>query len=229
MGIEFLKFLITVLVAFFCIVLHNFTQSYVALLNGDRTAKQAGMLTLNPIRHFDFVGFLMLAILRVGYSKSVPINSYYFKKTKVGVLSVAVSGLLVYLLLSFFAVPMLLLCDKFLLPVMSETVAGARGYELIRTVFETFLTAGIGLFLFNLIPINPLDGYKIVEGLFGCTNRFVSFLRDYAKYVFLSAVITFYFADLFGLPYFLNPGYWYVNVLGGHIALSFIRIWLPLF
>ncbi|MBE5733002.1 MAG: site-2 protease family protein [Clostridiales bacterium] len=229
MGMKFLKFLIFVVVSFFLIVLHAFVQAYVAYLNGDRTARQAKRLTLNPVRHFDFVGLLLIIFCRIGFTKPIPTNSYYFKHKRFGLLSVPISGLLVYILSAFFSVPLLFVCVKYLQPVMSSTVAGERGYELIYTIFHSVFTAGIGLFLFNLIPIYPLDGYNIVEGVFGCTNTFARWLRDYAKYVFLSVIITFYFADLFGLPSFLNPAYWYMEVLGGYIQQLFINIWLPLF
>ncbi len=229
MGMIFLKFIIFVFVAFFCIVLHGFIQAYVALINGDRTARQAKRLTLNPVRHFDLVGLLLIVFCGVGFTKPIPTNSYYFKHKKVGVLMVPISGLLLYLFLSFVSVPLLLLVAKYLQPIMITTLAGARGYELIETFFYSVFSVGIGLFLFNLIPIFPLDCYNIVEGVLGCTNTFVRWLRDYAKYILLSAIITFYFADLFGLPNFLNPAYWYIDILGGYIQQLFYNIWLPLF
>jgi Zn-dependent protease len=172
---------------------------------------------------------LLIIFCRIGFTKPVPTNSYYFKHKKLGALSVPISGLLVYLFVSFFSVPLILLCSKYLEPAMITTVAGERGYELIQTFFSSMFTASIGLFLFNLIPIYPLDGYNVLEGIFGCTNTFIRWLRDFAKYVFLSVLITFYFADLFGLPYFLNPAYWYMDVVGGYIQQFFMDIWLPLF
>lgn len=229
MGLTLLKYAIFIIVAFFCIVLHSFVQAYVALLNGDRTARLAGRLTLNPVRHFDFVGFLLLVFCKVGFTKPIPINAYYFKNKKVGVLTVPLSGLLLNLLIAFISVPLLLLCVKYLQPVMVSTVAGQRGFALIESFFNALISVGIGLFLFNLLPIYPLDGYNVVEGLFGCTNGFVRWLRDYAKYYFLLAVITFYFAKLFGLPDYLNPAYWYMDVFGGMIRELFVNIWLPLF
>lgn len=226
---EFLKYLIFLVAAILCIVLHEFAHAYVALLNGDRTARQAGRLTLNPLRHFDLIGFLLFAVCRVGYAKPVPINPYYFKNRKVGIITVSLAGVAVNLLLSFLMVPILMLLIKFLAPAMTGTIEGQRGFELIYTFFNSVFVIGISLFLFNLLPIYPLDGYNVIEGFFGCTNPVVHWLRDYAMYVFWLVVLTFIVAELVGLPHYFNPWYWYMEVFGGKIAELFWNIWLPLF
>ncbi|MBO5223077.1 MAG: site-2 protease family protein [Clostridia bacterium] len=226
---EILKYLIFLLAAMLCIILHEFAHAYVALLNGDPTARKAGRLTLNPVRHFDLFGFLLFAVFRIGYAKAVPITPYYFKNRKVGIITVALSGVVLNLLISFLMVPVILLLAKFLYPVMSDSIEGLRGYELMETFFTSVCTVGVSLFLFNLLPMYPLDGYNVIESIFGCTHPFVRWLRDFAMYIFICVAITFYVAELFGLPDYFNPGYWYMEFLGGKIIELFYRIWLPLF
>ena len=226
---QIIEFLIFMAVAMFCIILHECAHGYVALLNGDPTARLSGRLTLNPVRHFDLIGFLLFAFCRVGYAKAVPITPYNFKKRKLGIITVSLSGVTLNLLMSFIAVPIIMMLRTFLMPEMATTQEGVNGYYLIEFVFQCFFAIGINLFLFNIIPIYPLDGYNVVEGIFGIKSGFVRFLRDYAKYIFLSVLATYYIADLFGLPNWLNPAYWYMEVVGGKIRELFWNIWLPLF
>jgi Zn-dependent protease len=208
---------------------HDLLAALFALLNGDQTARLSGRLTLNPVRHFDLVGFLLFAFFRVGYAKAVPINPSQFKNEKVGIITVALSGVTLNLLMSFLSVPIIMLLRTYLLPAMAGSIEGARGYYLIEYVFQCVFIVGVNLFLFNLIPFYPLDGYNVVEGFFGCTSPLVRWLRDYAKYIFIIVVVSFSLLSLFGVPQWLNPAYWYMTVLGGKIRELFWNIWLPLF
>ena len=226
---EIIEFIIFMIVAVFSIVLHECAHGYVALLNGDPTARLAGRLTLNPLRHFDLTGFLLFAFCRIGYARPVPINPYNFKKRKLGIITVSLSGVTINILLAFFAVPIIMLLRVYLYPAMSTTQEAIRGYQLIEYFFQCFLSLGVSLFLFNLLPIYPLDGYNVLEAIVGCKSKIVRVLRDYGKYAIIVIFILLTVATRLGLPNEFNPVYWYMTVLGGKIKTLFWNIWLPLF
>ena len=88
-----LEFLIAACAILLAIMLHELAHGYVALLNGDATAKINGRLSLNPVAHFDLLGIMMLLIARIGYARPIPINPNNFRHRKRGLLLVAISGL----------------------------------------------------------------------------------------------------------------------------------------
>lgn len=130
---------------------HEFSHGYVALRMGDPTAKYAGRLTFNPIRHIDPLGLICLILFRFGWAKPVPVNPAYFTDYRRGMFLTTISGPLSNLLL---AIPFGLIIrafpaypsNKLLLPLWIMVQLGLS-YNLI-------------LFAFNLIPIPPLDGSK---------------------------------------------------------------------
>ena len=84
------------------LILHEIAHGLVALWNGDRTAKQYGRLSPNPIKHFDIVGLLMMLLVGFGWAKPVPINPNNFKNRKTGAITVSIAGVITNLLLAFF-------------------------------------------------------------------------------------------------------------------------------
>ena len=72
----------------YCLSIHELAHGWVALWNGDETAKLSGRLTLNPLAHFDPVGFIMLVLMQFGYAKPVPINPYNFKRRRLGICNI---------------------------------------------------------------------------------------------------------------------------------------------
>ena len=95
------QFLIAAVAIVISIVLHELAHGYVALWNGDATAKVSGRLTLNPLAHFDPFGLVMLLLVRFGYAKPVPVNPDNFRRRKTGMLTVAFAGIVMNLLLAF--------------------------------------------------------------------------------------------------------------------------------
>ena len=115
-----LSILLGVIPSLICITLHELSHGYVAYRLGDDTAKQAGRLTLNPIRHLDPVGLLMMLVFRVGWAKPVPVNMYRFKNPKRGMAITALAGpvsnvliTLVFLLLEALAAMLVLTCNDY--------------------------------------------------------------------------------------------------------------------
>lgn len=147
--------LYTVPVLLIAFPVHELSHGLVALLLGDRTAKNAGRLTLNPLRHLDLLGTICLIFFRFGWAKPVPVNPNNFKNRKTGMALTAFAGPMSNLLLA--ALSMLLI--KLLLPVygLQTTVL----YVVLQFLYYSAII-NIGLFVFNLIPVPPLDGSRIV-------------------------------------------------------------------
>ena len=148
--------LMRVLPALICITLHELAHGYVAFLMGDPTAQRAGRLTLNPIRHIDPMGLLMMVVFRFGWAKPVPVNMYYFRNPKRGMALTALAGPGCNLLLGV----LFLFLYGLSYPLY---VLGRWGFVAELCYVTAYLS--IALAVFNLLPVPPLDGSKI---LFAC-------------------------------------------------------------
>ena len=173
--------LVCVLVAvILALSLHEFAHAFVAHKCGDDTAKNNGRMTMNPIKHIDPFGFIMLMILGFGFAKPVPINPYNFKKQRRDYFLVSVAGITVNFILA--------VISSFLYVVFS-VIARTLILEALAVFFLYFLFINIGLMVFNLLPIFPLDGFRIVEAAFGRTNKFINFMRKYGQYILFGLLI----------------------------------------
>ena len=150
-----LQVLYTVPVLLIAFPVHECAHGYAAYMLGDDTAKRAGRLTLNPFRHLDLLGTICLIVAHFGWAKPVPINPYNFRDRKSGTALVSLAGPFSNLAMAFLS---LLLLKLFLM------IGGVPA--LASTIIENFLVISaeinIGLFVFNLIPIPPLDGSRIL-------------------------------------------------------------------
>lgn len=137
-----------------CLTVHEVCHGLAAYALGDPTAKRNHRLSLNPLRHIDWFGFAMLAVAGFGWAKPVPVNPNYFKRPKLGMALTALAGPA-----SNFLLALVLLFLARSLMVVSH--GGAWAGTMLRFLVRTTLMS-IGLGLFNLIPIPPLDGSKVL-------------------------------------------------------------------
>lgn len=150
-----------ILILFFSVILHEVAHGLVAKINGDKTAQYAGRLTLNPQKHIDIFGtiilplFLHLSNLPIfGYAKPVPINEHNIK-TKYGMLMVSIAGIfanLIIVIMSFIFLKLQVLGLIYL------------NYTCIFILMSA-LNINLMLAIFNLIPVPPFDGYKVLQEL----------------------------------------------------------------
>ncbi len=138
-------------VILFCITIHEYAHGRVAYALGDPTAKMAGRLTLNPFHHIDPLGAIMLFLFNFGWAKPVPVDPRYFKNIKRDTMLMAAAGPGA----NFLAALIVGLLIRHLL----------FASKLYQLVLLYLLFMNIGLALFNLIPIPPLDGSHILENL----------------------------------------------------------------
>ncbi|MEH7383845.1 site-2 protease family protein [Bacillus sp. JJ1521] len=149
---------ISLLVAF---TVHEFAHAYVAYKFGDDTAKRQGRLTLNPISHLDPFGTILIFLAGFGWARPVPVNRFHFKRPRLAGILVSVAGPLSNLIAAALALLIYIIFIRVgVFAAIPESVG--EGFE---TFFNLFVQLNIVLFIFNLLPFPPLDGYRIIEDL----------------------------------------------------------------
>ncbi len=145
-----------VLTLIIALTVHEFSHAFIAYRFGDTTARDAGRLTLNPLKHLDVLGSLMLLLVGFGWAKPVPINPYALRhKSESAEMWVSLAGPASNLLLAVIA-GLLLRLHLFPWQASSGILPSAADF------FFTFMTINLVLMLFNLIPLAPLDGEKVL-------------------------------------------------------------------
>ncbi len=170
------------------LTVHEYFHGYVAYRMGDPTAKFAGRLTFNPIKHIDFLGFVAFLIFRFGWAKPVPVNPYNFHNYKKGIIYTSIAGPLSNFGLAF--------VFGLLLRIFHQSI-------MIQALMPLWLMLQLGLIYnlilcaFNLIPIPPLDGSKVLFHLLPAKYGYhLSYLERYG-FIFLIGLI---FIDNLGVP-----------------------------
>lgn len=163
------------------LTIHELSHSYVALLLGDDTPKRLGRLTLNPIKHIDPIGFILLLIAGFGWAKPVSINRENLKYPRRDDILISLAGPVSNL---FFAIFLVILLKVVILVVPFRS---ASTFDLILSVFISFLTINIVLAIFNLLPIPPLDGSHVILNLLSLKSRSIS--ATYFKYGSIALIV----------------------------------------
>ena len=165
--------------AILCIPLHELSHGFVALKLGDRTAKNAGRLTMNPLKHVDIFGLICMAVFRFGWAKPVPVDMRNFRNPKRGMALTALAGPVSNVLFCL----VLLFLFGFLAPFLSSGSVGTFFLDLISTT----AVLSLSLAVFNVIPVPPLDGSKVLFSLLG--DRAYRFILRYERYGMILLVV----------------------------------------
>ena len=165
---------------------HEFAHAWVADRCGDHTARMMGRLTINPAKHLDLVGTLMMLLLGFGWAKPVPVNPRNYRNYRKDDLLVSIAGItmnLILFVLSFFACAVMVFMvlrgvgasgDEardfvyYAASIDSNYIAALSGSRLLGYVYEMltyFVLVNISLAIFNLLPVPPLDGYHVLNDL----------------------------------------------------------------
>ena len=211
----FVIILLTLVAVCVSLVLHEVAHGLVALWNGDPTAKFAGRLTLNPMKHFDIIGFIMMMLVGFGYAKPVPVNPYNFKHRTRGQVTVAIAGVTVNLILAF--ISSLFVCLMVLALNHATTDGTARLCWYAYQFFFILTSINLSLLFFNIIPVFPLDGFRLIEALTRRGNRFCAFMRTNGQYILwglvgLSFIVSSAAARV-SLPFWFE----YLDILGTYL------------
>ena len=175
---ELLKTIPAILIG---LTVHELSHSYVALLLGDDTPKRLGRLTLNPIKHIDPIGFILLLIAGFGWAKPVSINRENLKHPRRDDILISLAGPVSNLL---FAILLVILLKVVILVVPFRS---ASTFDLIFSVFISFLAINIVLAIFNLLPIPPLDGSHLISNLLSLKSYSIS--ATYFKYGSIALIV----------------------------------------
>ena len=146
------------------ITVHEFAHAYAAEHLGDPTPRLMGRLTLNPLAHLDPLGTLMLLIARFGWGKPVQFDPFNLRHPRRDGAIISIAGPTANILTAIAASILLQLLFSFRVALLSSSIISLFIY-LIISLLQPVIILNVVLAIFNLIPIHPLDGFKIVEGI----------------------------------------------------------------
>lgn len=149
--------LVIVAASLLCITFHETCHGLVAYWMGDDTAKRMGRLTLNPLRHVDIMGLIVMAIAKFGWAKAVPVDMRKFRNPKTGMAVTALAGPLSNIVLAWIA-----LMVRMPVAVLALRMGESYVLDLLILFLEYVAVLSTGLAVFNLFPVPPLDGSKIL-------------------------------------------------------------------
>lgn len=182
------------LVIFLVTPLHECAHAFAAYKLGDPTAKNMGRLSLNPFRHIDWIGAALIMAVGFGWASPVPVNSRNFKNPKGGMALTALAGPVSNILAAFVSI-FLLYLTTFIQYSIAAASSVATLFTVLRQVFFFLARINISLAVFNLIPIPPLDGSRLLTALL--PDRIYYKLMAYERYIsfLLIAVVVFGLLD----------------------------------
>jgi len=172
------KFLLMTPILFIALPVHELAHGWVAYKLGDQTAKEAGRLTLNPFKHLDFIGVLMMYAVGFGWAKPVPVNFSNLKNRRIGTILVAFAGPLSNILLGFISIFIGGSIAKLIEAgtIAIDTEKALQVFIYVALFFYILVSVNINLAIFNMIPIPPLDGSRLISGIIS-EEAFIKFSR----------------------------------------------------
>lgn len=195
-----IKYLVIIPAILVAISVHEFGHAAVAYMLGDSTAKDSGRMTLDPLKHIDPIGFLMLIIARIGWARPVPVNPRNFKHERLGNILVSLAG-------SFFNI---LTAILFIYIINYQNI----NIFALNQMLEAMVMYNIGFGAFNLLPIPPLDGWGVVSSLLPrSASEFAYKFEGMGSIILIVLIFTNTFSIL------LNPIYGVINTI-----ISFVVI-----
>jgi Zn-dependent protease len=168
--------LISLIAALTCIILHEMSHGFVASLLGDKTAKNMGRLSFNPLKHIDPIGLLAFVFIGFGWAKPVQIDPRNFKNPKLGMAISALAGPVSNFILAVFVLFVL----GFFVPFVNQD-----SFVLLLLIRIAYFSVVLGIF--NLVPIPPLDGSKVLYAV-ASDELWLKLLR-YERYGFIVLLI----------------------------------------
>lgn len=230
------RYLGGIIAVLFVFIPHEFAHAFVAYKCGDPTAKMRGRLTLNPLKHIDPAGFVLCILTGFGWAKPVPIYPSNFHNYRKGLFLTAIAGVVTNYIIAFIAYPLFLLISLYAVPAVT---VGAQAVEFFYLVLYLIFAYSLSVFVFNLLPLYPLDGFRVVESFTREINPVRRFLRNYGRYILLILVLESFLCDILSthtsltyIQYFDILGYvhWFArNIIGFPITAMWNAIFgLPI-
>ncbi|MBQ7452968.1 MAG: site-2 protease family protein [Clostridia bacterium] len=207
--------IVSVLVAYISALLmalsmHEYAHAFVAYKNGDSTAKAQGRLTIKPFSHLDPIGSVCLVLFGYGWAKPVPVDSRNFGKPRRAGFLVAIAGVSMNVILAI----VWALIYALLIAVFPQVLTNTGIYGIMLNYFLYYSVAiNLVLAFFNILPVYPLDGFRVVETFSKPDNSYVMFMRVFGAYIMLGLILFGVIGLYVQIP--LSIADWLVNALCG--------------
>ncbi len=196
--------------------LHEFAHAFVAVRNGDPTPKLYNRYTINPLAHFDLLGLACFAFAGFGWAKPVPVNPNNFRNYKKGCFFVSIAGVTINYLTAFIVYPLIGL--SYLIPNF--------GYfdDVLQLSLLYVCSFSLAFCIFNLIPVYPLDGFRVVDVFSKRRSKIYNFLRYQGIYLLYFLFLLSILAEFLGV--------WQIDILGfilskavGYVSIPITWFW----
>ena len=212
---QYIDYLYIIPAALIAIMCHELTHGLFSYLQGDPTPKEQGRLSLNPAKHLDLFGTLCLIFLGFGWAKPVQVDPRYYKNPKWGMALVALGGPLANFVIAFLS-GLILTLIEFYVPYSDFSM-------ILYNFFLYLIIINVGLGLFNLIPIPPLDGSKIIGAILP-ENSYHQYMKyqKYGMFFIIGLLILLDVLEMMGYPSILNE---VLNVIVNFI----LNFWMKIF
>ncbi len=201
-----LTFAIVAVVLLYSLALHELGHAWVADRMGDKTARNLGRVTLNPVKHLDPIGTLLLLTVGFGWAKPVPIQPGNFRNYRMGMFWVSIAGILVNLSIAVLALVILAALGTTLGNLRDIFPGAPGGGDSLR--YGLFVAAQINILLavFNLLPVPPLDGSKILQAFLPARLQRVMWGLERYGFLFIIGVLVLFRAQVYGLINWVTVG-----------------------
>lgn len=196
----FVELLAGAIAVIFIFAPHEFAHAFIAYKNGDTTAKMYGRMTLNPVKHIDPAGFALCVVAGFGWAKPVPIDPQNFRSYKKGLFTTAIAGVVANYIIAFIAYPLYLVLLNNVYVANYAFLADKPAFDfLVQVLYMAFFfiyAYGLNVFMFNLLPFPPLDGFRVVQALTREISPVQRFLKKYGGFILIGLVIESFLCNI---------------------------------